>query len=239
MQKMYISLVAIASLSLQLQSAFTSSRMEGDEIHDITNSAFAKKPGRCGIFSYATDKGVSSSGGEALFSSDDFNQWKRACAKAAEKWIFGGKKITQKEDNRTEKFSQETEEDGKIVYKKETEYTKTSPKNIKEEEREYEYCRNLTSELTLALKLIHDKKYALTNNMAAIRSTLDPVVQAAKRVKGSLFKRFKGTFKSETAERNVINTIKDILNKRVEELFNDFNETLKMSGKKDVKKISF
>lgn len=106
------------------------------------------------------------------------------------------------------------------------------------EVKEYELCRNLTSELTLALTVIHKAKYAATNDMQGIRNALDPVVQVAKEMNASFFKKFKGMFAKETSGKNIIKSIKDILNKRVKELINDFNDKLKMSGKKNVKKLS-
>lgn len=183
----------IILLNVQESNAvFNSSKIEGEDIAIIQESNFAKKRISSPLFSYSTRLSGANS-----FNQEDFNEWKQACASAANSWI----------------------------------YTKKSDKNNIEE---YEKCRNLTSELTLALVVIESNK----NDINKIRKTLEPVVQAAKRLKSSFLKKVKGSLSKETPATNVINTIKQILNKRVKEVIDDFNDRIKSSGETNIKKLS-
>ena len=59
-----------------------------------------------------------------------------------------------------------------------------------QEKKEYEICRDTTSALTLALVIINQKFGNPTDfatNASAIRRSLDPVIEAAKRIKQSFF----------------------------------------------------
>jgi hypothetical protein len=105
---------------------------------------------------------------------------------------------------------------------------------------QFQTCQALMTHIQLALAITDDIITQVTKNsmrsaagVETLYKALQPVVQSLKKLKGSLFSRFKSAFsKSSVDAEQAFKDIKNILTKRAKEFIDDYNNFLKKEENK-------